>query len=65
MDRLAGAVALLSHDVYHRHQPDLSFEERTRVDYDHPSSLETELLVEHLQALRSGSAVDQPAYDFA
>jgi uridine kinase len=65
VDRLAGMVALLQHDAYYRHRPDLSFEERTRVNYDHPDSLETELLVEHLEALRSGVAIERPVYDFA
>lgn len=65
VDRLDGRVALLHHDAYYRNLPHLSFEERTRVNYDHPSSLETELLVEHLESLRSGLAVDHPVYDFA
>jgi uridine kinase len=43
----------------------MSFEDRARVNYDHPSSLETELLVKHLAALRSGEAIDRPVYDFA
>lgn len=63
--RLEGRVSLLSHDAYYRHMPELSFEERTRVNYDHPSSLETELLVKHLESLRSGVAIDQPVYDFS
>jgi len=45
--------------------PHLSFEEREQVNYDHPSSLETELLVEHLETLRTGVAVDRPVYDFS
>lgn len=65
MDRLEGRVALLHHDAYYRHRIDLDFEARTRVNYDHPSSLETELLVEHLKQLRSGLAVESPVYDFA
>jgi len=44
---------------------ELTFEERTRVNYDHPSSLETELLVKHLESLRSGVAIEHPVYDFA
>lgn len=63
--RLNGQVSLLQHDAYYRHQPELSYEERTRVNYDHPSSLETELLIQHLEALRSGIAIERPVYDFA
>jgi uridine kinase len=65
VDRLNGGVALLQHDAYYRHTPELSYEERTRVNYDHPASLESELLVEHLEILRSGVAVDRPVYDFS
>lgn len=65
VDRLEGRVSLLSHDAYYRHMPELTFEERTRVNYDHPASLETELLVKHLESLRSGIAIDHPVYDFS
>lgn len=63
--RLDGRVALLRHDAYYRNLADLSFEQRTTINYDHPSSLETELLIDHLDTLRSGLAVEQPVYDFA
>lgn len=62
---LAEMVSLIQHDAYYRHRPELSYLERTKVNYDHPSSLETELLVEHLKLLRSGVGVDRPVYDFA
>jgi len=65
VDRLEGRVALLHHDAYYRHRAELSFAERTRVNYDHPDSLETELLVKHLETLRSGLVIDHPVYDFA
>ncbi|HUG33003.1 MAG TPA: uridine kinase [Acidimicrobiia bacterium] len=65
VDRLEGRVAVLHHDAYYRHRVDLSLEERTRVNYDHPSSLDTELLVEHLEQLRTGLAIERPVYDFS
>ena len=65
VDRLEGRVAVLHHDAYYRHRVDLSLEERTRVNYDHPSSLETELLVEQLEQLRTGLAIERPVYDFS
>jgi len=64
VDRLDGRVALLHHDAYYRNMVELTFEERTRVNYDHPSSLETELLITHLESLRSELAIDHPVYDF-
>ncbi len=56
---------MLPHDAYYRHMPELTFEERTKVNYDHPASLETELLVNHLESLRSGIPIEHPVYDFA
>ncbi len=57
-------VALIQHDSYYRHQPHLSYAERTRVNYDHPDSLETELLIKHLQGLKAGEPIERPTYDF-
>jgi uridine kinase len=58
-------VSLLEHDKYYRDRGDLRFEERTALNYDHPDSLETDLLVRHVKDLREGRAVEAPAYDFA
>ena len=63
VDAIAG-VAYVRHDDYYRHRPELSFEQRTKVNYDHPDSLETPLLVSHLEKLREGQPVDRPVYDF-
>ncbi len=58
-------IAWLQQDQYYRNQSDKPLAERARVNYDHPESLETELLVEHLKQLRAGRAVETPVYDFA
>ncbi len=58
-------VALIAHDAYYRHRPELSYEERTRVNYDHPDSLETELLTSHVTDLAAGRPIHQPVYDFS
>ncbi len=65
VERLDNKVALVQHDAYYRHMPELSFEDRAKVNYDHPASLETELLVKHLVSLREGQAVKRPVYDFS
>ncbi len=57
-------VAILEHDWYYRDRRDLPLEERAQLNFDHPDSLETSLLVEHVRALRDGEAVDVPGYDF-
>ena len=59
------SVAFLAHDAYYRDLSRLSFEERCQVNYDHPNSLETELLVAHLDALSRWEEVAVPIYDFA
>jgi len=58
-------VALIPHDAYYRDLSHLPIEERARVNFDHPSALETELLVAHLDMLCQGKCVQVPIYDFA
>lgn len=55
---------LIQHDSYYRDHGHLPPEERSRVNYDHPDALETELLVRHLGELVEGQPVDVPVYDF-
>jgi len=57
-------VSLLHHDSYYRDHPDLSDQERARLNYDHPEVLETPLLADHLRELLAGQAVEEPVYDF-
>jgi uridine kinase len=57
-------VLLIQHDSYYRDRSHLSSEERANVNYDHPDALESSLLVEHLEHLSAGEAVEIPIYDF-
>jgi uridine kinase len=57
-------IAYIPHDAYYRDHSHLPLEERAQVNYDHPNSLETELLVEHLKELRAGRSIEIPVYDF-
>jgi uridine kinase len=57
-------VTVLEHDRYYRDRNDLRFEERVALNYDHPDSLETDLLVAHVRDLKAGRPVDVPRYDF-
>jgi uridine kinase len=57
-------VSTLEHDWYYRDRPDLAPDERARVNFDHPDSLETSLLIEHVRMLKRGAAVEAPQYDF-
>lgn len=58
-------ITVIYHDNYYRRHDDMTYEERTKLNYDHPSALETELLIEHLKMLKEGKAIECPIYDFA
>lgn len=58
-------ILLIQHDSYYRDLKHLSFEERAQQNFDHPSSLETELMIRHIQALKEGYQVEIPIYDFS
>jgi uridine kinase len=65
-DALGGEhVTVLEHDRYYRDRNDQRLEERAALNYDHPDSLETDLLVRHVEALRQGQQIDAPVYDFS
>lgn len=57
-------IAMIEQDSYYKDQSNLSFEERTKTNYDHPDAFDTPLLVEHLKKLLSGQAIEKPMYDF-
>ncbi len=57
-------ITVLSHDSYYRRHDDMTYEERCELNYDEPAALETDLMVQHLDELRSGRAIDCPVYDF-
>lgn len=58
------AVSVIYYDNYYRAQDDLPFEERKKVNYDAPESLETELMIAQIKELKCGRAVDCPVYDY-
>ena len=55
---------LLCHDFYYKAHDDMPFEERCRLNYDHPNAFETELLSEHIKMLKSGQTIEHPVYDY-
>ena len=62
---LHGRISVIQFDRYYRDQGHLDAEERSLVNYDHPDSLDHELLIEHLASLSEGDSIDAPIYDFA
>lgn len=59
------AISVLYHDNYYKRQDHVPVEDRKNVNYDHPDSLETDLLVEHLAKLKKGEAIECPVYDYS
>lgn len=57
-------IAMIEQDSYYKDQSQLSFDERTKTNYDHPDAFDTVLLVEHLKMLLQGKEIDKPIYDF-
>lgn len=57
-------VITLSHDYYYKAYPNLTYEERTKLNYDHPRSFDTDMMIDHVKNLRSGMPVERPIYSF-
>ena len=57
-------VTVLSHDNYYRRHDELTYEQRTHLNYDEPGSLETDLMARHLEILRHGGCIECPVHDF-
>lgn len=57
-------IAMIEQDSYYKDQSNLSFEDRVKINYDHPDAFDTKLLVEQLNKLLNGQAIDKPSYDF-
>ena len=60
----AGDVATLCHDFYYKAHPELTYEERTQLNYDHPQAFDTDMLVEHIRTLKSNVPINHPVYSF-
>lgn len=58
------AISVIYYDNYYKAQHDVPFEERKKVNYDSPDSLETELMIEHINRLKNGESVECPVYDY-
>ncbi|MDN3492364.1 uridine kinase [Winogradskyella bathintestinalis] len=59
-----GEVGVISQDSYYKDTSHLSFEERVKINFDHPRSIDFELLEQHLKELRAGNSINQPVYSF-
>ncbi|RXR22631.1 MULTISPECIES: uridine kinase [Flavobacterium] len=57
-------VGIISQDSYYKHNPHLSYEERSMINFDHPRAIDFDLLVQHLKDLKEGKTIEQPVYSF-
>lgn len=63
-DALGNDAILLCHDYYYNKNSEMAYEERCVLNYDHPESLETDLLIKHLKELKNGHSIQRPVYSF-
>lgn len=57
-------IVVLSHDFYYKNHEELTFEERKKLNFDHPNAFDTDMLVEHLKKLKAGKSIEHPVYSF-
>ena len=60
----ATEVGVISQDSYYKETSNLTYEERTKINFDHPRAIDFELLISHLKELKAGNIIDQPIYSF-
>lgn len=58
------AITMISHDYYYKAHDEMPFEERCKLNYDHPESFETDLMLQHIEMLKNWQSVDVPIYDY-
>ncbi|MDB4752870.1 uridine kinase [Winogradskyella sp.] len=59
-----GEVGIISQDSYYKDTSHLSYDERVKINFDHPRSIDFDLLVDHLKQLKAGKTIEQPIYSF-
>ena len=64
LEKFGSSVALLEQDSYYKDHLELTYEQRRKLNYDHPDAIDFELLIKHIKALKNGEDIDKPKYDF-
>ena len=57
-------VSILRHDAYYKRHDNMTFDERCKLNYDHPDAFDNDLLVEHILDLKEGKSIEMPVYDY-
>lgn len=63
-EEFGDAITMLSHDFYYKAHDDIPFEARKKLNYDHPDSFDTDLMIGHIKQLINGESIERPVYDF-
>ena len=63
-DEFGDTITMLSHDFYYTAHNDIPFEDRKKLNYDHPDSFDTDLMIGHIKQLINGETIERPVYDF-
>ena len=63
-DEFNDEITILSHDFYYKQHNDIPFEERKKINYDHPSAFDTDIMISHIKELAAGHTIERPVYDF-
>ena len=64
INKFSNDITVLSHDNYYKRHDELTYEQRSQLNYDEPAALETDLMARHLDKLRQGETIECPVYDF-
>ena len=64
VEHFGGNVSVVTHDNYYRAHDEMTYEERCKLNYDHPDAFENDLMIEHLKQLKAGNSVQCPVYDY-
>ena len=65
LQHFSGDVSVINHDNYYKAHHDMSYEQRCKLNYDHPNAFDTELLIRDLKELKAGRAIKCPVYDYS
>mgnify|MGYP001132579734 CR=1 FL=1 len=64
VNRFGDNITVLSHDNYYKRHDELTYEERTKLNYDHPQAFDTQMMVDHIKALKENVPIEHPVYSF-
>ena len=64
VQRFGSDISTVFYDSYYRANHDIPFEERTKINYDHPNAFDTDIMIDHIKALAEGKPIERPVYDF-